>query len=113
MYTCCPVRDMLQVRCPRLGKRPGPYRRIAGSLKAKAKQNVVGSSTAGRQVGNDGRTDLQAGKEKLPIDWQAYSANTTDAQARAAFERRYGYTPGQIKRTGGAVLAGPLKEKQP
>ncbi len=44
--------------------------------------------------------------------WLGFSASTPDEHARAVFLRRYGVEPQTVKRTGGAVLAGPMPERE-
>jgi len=51
---------------------------------------------------------LQLPKEHKDLSWQAYSASTTDDRARAMFVERFGHEPQEVRRNGGAVLAGPL-----
>jgi len=43
--------------------------------------------------------------------WAAFDEATTDDQARAAFEKRYGRRPAVVKRSGPVVLAGPIPER--
>ena len=40
--------------------------------------------------------------------WQAYTVDTTNEQARAAFVQKRGYEPETIRRTLVLVLAGPI-----
>lgn len=44
----------------------------------------------------------------LKRTWQGYSASTADEDARALFLARFGRQPAELRRNGGAVLAGPL-----
>ena len=39
----------------------------------------------------------------------AFTVNTTEETARARFLARYGVAPLEVKRTGGALLAGPIE----
>ncbi len=45
---------------------------------------------------------------RLHGEWQGYTPDTTETQARRWFEHKYGYPPAQILRSAGAVLAGPI-----
>jgi hypothetical protein len=49
---------------------------------------------------------------KLTNSWQGYKSGTSVESARKEFEARYGREPAEVKRTGGAVLAGPLTEAE-
>jgi hypothetical protein len=41
--------------------------------------------------------------------YRGFTPDTTDDAARAAFEERFGYPAGEVVRTEGAVLAGPVR----
>ncbi len=43
--------------------------------------------------------------------WQAYSLDTDPNDARALFEKRYGYPPVEVREAGPIRLAGPLDER--
>ena len=43
----------------------------------------------------------------VDVWWQGYAPWVTSEQAAVDFERKYGHPPRVIKRTAGAVLAGP------
>ena len=54
--------------------------------------------------------------DPTPVDrglWQGYGPMTSDADARAAFLVKYGYSAKSVERSEGAVLAGPVREKAP
>lgn len=55
-----------------------------------------------------------ANTQPLNVDYQRYVKGCTDEQARAAFEKRYGYTPDEVLRDPArpweGVKCGPVKE---
>lgn len=51
---------------------------------------------------------LQLPKKQGSLFWQAYSTSTKDDEVRAMFVERFGHEPQEVRRNGGAVLAGPL-----
>lgn len=44
--------------------------------------------------------------------YQGYSAHITDAEARSAFEAKFGRQPDELIRTGGGVNVGPLRKEE-
>ncbi len=43
------------------------------------------------------------------FNWQGYTVDMPDAQARAAFVAKHGYAPDVVLREPGAVLVGPIR----
>ena len=43
--------------------------------------------------------------------YQGYERWTVEANVRKAFMAKYGYPPRHVHRTGGCVLAGPIREE--
>jgi len=44
--------------------------------------------------------------------FQLYERFAMEADVREAFLKRYGYPPAHVERTGGGVLAGPIREEE-
>jgi len=47
--------------------------------------------------------------ERVPGEWQAYSAGVDAVQARTLFLAKYGYPPLRVVAAGSIVLAGPIQ----
>lgn len=45
--------------------------------------------------------------------WLGFTQDTPIGAARAAFAKRFGYEPHEVRSGPGIVLAGPVKETQP
>ena len=51
--------------------------------------------------------------DKKAVDkgiWQGYGPLDTDAEVRVHFIKKFGYPPKEIKRNGGCVRVGPIRE---